>query len=268
MTASKKKEDDKHHENLRIGLDWPLSHDWNRDGADAGRFHFNYRHHQAFHHQGEEAQEAHRPGHHSGPGRVHRCSNQVACGVRPSGLLPGFRPAKPAFAGEHSNGGGLNPPPSVGYTAAMTGRLLALAVAITLAANSQSVEAVRKEIEASYAKALDALRNAKSMEDLDEMNRSLDTVDWQSIVPGKSPRGWQELRKYGFVGLWAPFQSSQLTIDTFSVNGDTAVLTGHLRQVGMKGNVSLIPLKETWKKTIMGWKRQIHQKFPPGETPK
>ncbi len=74
---------------------------------------------------------------------------------------------------------------------------------------------VRSEIEAAYVKALNAFREAKSIEDLDEINRSFDTGD-----------------------------------------------------VDMKGNISLIPLKETWKKTAVGWKRQIHQKFPVGEPPK
>ena len=149
-------------------------------------------------------------------------------------------------------------------------RLTALLLALTFTPPVQSSEAVaaRKEIEQAYVKALDALRRAKSMQDLDEMNRSFDTLDWQSIAPGQSPRNWQDLRKYGFEGLWAPFQSSELIIDTFELQGDTAILTGKLRQVGMKGNVSLIPLKETWKKTLMGWKRQIHQKFAPGETPR
>jgi hypothetical protein len=112
------------------------------------------------------------------------------------------------------------------------------------------------------------MRQAKSLEDLDEINRSFDTQDWQSIVPGQQPRGWAELRKYGFEGLWQPMQLAELLIDTFEIKGDTAVLTGRLRHVGMNGNVSFIPLKETWKRTVMGWKRQIHQKFPPGETPK
>jgi len=149
-------------------------------------------------------------------------------------------------------------------------RLTALLLALTFTPPVQSSDAVatRKEIEQAYVKALDALRRAKSMQDLDEMNRSFDTADWQSIAPGQSPRSWQDLRKYGFEGLWAPFQSSELIIDTFELQGDTAILTGKLRQVGMKGNVSLIPLKETWKKTLMGWKRQIHQKFAPGETPR
>jgi hypothetical protein len=152
----------------------------------------------------------------------------------------------------------------------MTARLTALLIAFTLTAHAQSpgAAAVRKEIEATYARGLEALRNAKSMEDLDELDRSFDTLDWQSMVPGEQARGWQELRKYGFKGLWAPFQSSEMIIDTFQLNGDSAVLTGHIRQVGMSGNISLIPVKETWKKTIMGWKRQIHQKFPPGETPR
>ena len=145
--------------------------------------------------------------------------------------------------------------------------VLALAGFTALYAEETDSAAARKEIAAAYVKALDALRQAKSMEDLDEMDRSFDTQDWQSLSPGQQPRGWQDLRKYGFQGLWAPFQSSELVIDTFELKGDTAVLTGKLRQVGMKGDVAVIPLKETWKKTLMGWKRQIHQKFAPGETP-
>lgn len=120
-----------------------------------------------------------------------------------------------------------------------------LAIGAWLGARAESPDAARKEIEAAYVKALNALREAKSIEDLDELNRSFDTQDWQSIVPGQQPRSWQELRKYGFKGLWAPFQSAALLIDTFEVTGDAAVLTGKLRNVDIKGNISLIPLKET-----------------------
>ena len=98
-----------------------------------------------------------------------------------------------------------------------------------LTASGQSPEAVRKEIEAAYVKALDAMRQAKSLVDLDELNRSFDTQDWQSIVPWQQPRGWADLRKYGFEGLWQPMQSAELLIDTFELKGDTAVLTGRLR---------------------------------------
>lgn len=133
---------------------------------------------------------------------------------------------------------------------------------------AQSPDTVRKEIEAAYIKVLEAMRHAKSIEDLDEINRSFDTQDWQSITPGNQPRTWPDLRKYGFDGLWAPFQSAQLIIDTFDLKGDTAVLTGKLRNVNMKGDVAMIPLKETWKHTVIGWKRQVHQKFRPGEIPK
>ena len=45
-----------YHENLCSSLNRLFSHDWNRDGADAGRFLFNYRHHKI--HQAQEAQEA------------------------------------------------------------------------------------------------------------------------------------------------------------------------------------------------------------------
>jgi len=156
----------------------------------------------------------------------------------------------------------------------MTARVTALLIAFSLDSTPQSpspqaTNTARREIQAAYAKALDAMRNAKSLEDLDEIDRSFDTLDWQSLAPGQPrARGWQELRKYGFEGLWAPFQSAELIIDTFETSGDTAVFTGKIRQIGMKGNVSLIAVKETWKKTVMGWKRQVHQKFPPGETPK
>jgi hypothetical protein len=133
---------------------------------------------------------------------------------------------------------------------------------------AESPESVRKEIETSYARALEAMRNAKSTEDMDEINRTFDTADWLSITPGQQPKHWEDLRKYPFQEMWAPFQSSELIIDTFDLTGDTAVVTGKLRTVNMKGNVGLIPLRETFKRTVAGWKRQIHQKFNPGETPK
>jgi hypothetical protein len=146
-------------------------------------------------------------------------------------------------------------------------RCLALALGATVAF-AQSPESIRKEIEASYARSLEAFRDAKSMEDLDEINRTFDTADWLSITPGQQPKHWEDLRKYPFQEMWAPFQSSELIIDTFEVAGDTAVVTGKLRTVNMKGSVGFIPLKETFKRTVAGWKRQIHQKFNPGETPK
>jgi hypothetical protein len=59
-----------------------------------------------------------------------------------------------------------------------------------------------------------------------------------------------------------------MIIDTFQLSGDTVVFTGRLRNVNMKGEVAYIPLKEAWKRTVIGWKRQIHQKFRAGETPK
>jgi hypothetical protein len=143
-----------------------------------------------------------------------------------------------------------------------------IAVLFVSLAFAQNPEVVKKEIEAAYVRALEALRQAKTMDDLDEINRSFDTLDWQSISFGQPPRTWQDLRKYGLDGLRAPFASANLIIDTFEVNGDTAVLTGKLRMEPLRGEPALVPLKETWKRTSMGWKRQIHQKFRPGETPK
>jgi hypothetical protein len=105
------------------------------------------------------------------------------------------------------------------------------------------------------------------MEDLEEIDRMLDTYDWQSISAGQQPQRWSDLRKYGFDALWQPFQRAEILIDTFSLDGDKAIFTGRLRSVNMRGDVAFIPLKETWKRTAAGWKRQIHQKFRTGETP-
>jgi hypothetical protein len=143
---------------------------------------------------------------------------------------------------------------------------LLMIVAVGMAA-AESPEEARREIETSYARAVEALRQAKTMDDLDEINRSFDTADWRSMSPGQQPRSWPDLRHYGFNGLWAPFRSAEFLLDRFELNGDTAVLHGRLRTVNMEGDTGFIPLKETFHKTAMGWKRQVHQKFRPGETP-
>lgn len=147
-------------------------------------------------------------------------------------------------------------------------RFLVIALAAATLGFAQSPESVRKEIEALYARALEATRNAKSVADLEEIDRSFDTADWLSLNPGQQPKHWEDLRKYPFEEQWAPFQSAELIIDTFEASGDTAVITGKLKNVNIKGDVAYIPLKETWKHIVIGWKRQIHQKFRAGETPK
>jgi hypothetical protein len=145
--------------------------------------------------------------------------------------------------------------------------LAILTAALASAWAPESPDAVRNEIQTAYANALDASRQAKSIADLDEINRSFDTADWLSISPGQPPRSWQDLRQYGFEGLRAPFRSAEFTVDRFELNGDVAILEGRLRTVNMKGDVGFVPLKETFRRTVMGWKRQLHQKFRPGETP-
>jgi hypothetical protein len=77
------------------------------------------------------------------------------------------------------------------------GFVFALAASFAVA---QSPDSVRKEIETFYARALEALHNAKSMDDLYEISRAFDTQDWQSISPGQQPQ-----------------------IDTFELTGDIAV---------------------------------------------
>src|ERR1700754_1628560 len=67
-------------------------------------------------------------------------------------------------------------------------RFLAIVLcAVVALAAAQSPAEVRKEIEAAYVKALDATRQAKSMDDLDEIDRTFNTRDWQSISPGQPP---------------------------------------------------------------------------------
>src|SRR5579862_8221926 len=105
---------------------------------------------------------------------------------------------------------------------------LIVAVAVPLF-GAESPEAVRKEITALYARALEATRNATSIEDLDEIDRTFNTRDWQSIAPGQPVRTWPDIRKYGFEGQNAPFKSAEILIDTFQLSGDTVVFTGRLR---------------------------------------
>jgi len=149
----------------------------------------------------------------------------------------------------------------------MAFRAALLIVAAVGMAGAESPDEVRRQIETSYATTLEALRQAKTLDDLDEINRSFDTLDWRSISPGQQPRSWQDLRRFGFSGLWAPFRSAEFIIDRFDLNGDTAVLRGRLRTVNMKGETGFTTLKETFRRTVMGWKRQVHEKFRPGETP-
>ena len=153
------------------------------------------------------------------------------------------------------------------YTFGMAFRAALLILAAVGAATAESPEEARREIETWYVRALDALRHSKTLDDLDEINRSFDTVDWRSISPGQEPRSWPDLRQYGFNGLWAPFRSAEFIVDRFDLDGDTAVVRGRLRTVNMKGETGFIPLKETFHRTVMGWKRQVHQKFRPEETP-
>jgi hypothetical protein len=52
--------------------------------------------------------------------------------------------------------------------------------------------AVRREIEASHVRAIEALRQAKTLADLNEINPSCDTQDWQSI---RAERRWDGKRR-------------------------------------------------------------------------
>ena len=141
-------------------------------------------------------------------------------------------------------------------------RWLCFLILAPLLLRAESPSDVQKQIETAYAKSLAALHEAKSIEDLDEISRSLDTRDWKSIVPGRGPWTWEDLRKHPFESLTAPFDSAALIIESLDLQGDTAMLSGKLRIVN-HGRASLVPLKETWVRTVVGWKRKIHEKPGP-----
>jgi hypothetical protein len=90
----------------------------------------------------------------------------------------------------------------------------------------------------ALAQSPDDTQNAKSVADLDEIDRTFNTRDWQSITPGQPARAWEDIRKFGFEGQNAPMQSAQILIDTFQLNGDTVVFTGRLGTVNLKGDVA------------------------------
>ena len=128
---------------------------------------------------------------------------------------------------------------------------------------------VRKEIQAAYTRSIQGMRQAKTMDDLDALNKAMDTPDWVSIMPGQPPRTWAQLRSYGFENLNPPFDEMSFPIDTFTMKGEgAAIVQGTMRvtatvvdqrgQFGPKGEkhdiVSTAPIRDTWVKMSEGWR--------------
>jgi hypothetical protein len=80
-------------------------------------------------------------------------------------------------------------------------------------AAAESSDEARRRIENLIRGGARCASSREDMDDLDEMNRSNDTLDWRSISPGQQPRAWEEFRRYGFGELRAPFRSAEFSID-------------------------------------------------------
>ena len=153
-------------------------------------------------------------------------------------------------------------------------RIAPAVFAIVFAAFAADDAQVRKEIEAKYTSSLQALKAAKSIEDLDADHQRLDTLDWVSIAPGQKPMSWDELRGYGFQNLAAPFDEMSFPIDKLTMKDEkTAIVEGTItvkatREIdGVKHLlVSTAPIRDTWVKTPDGWRRKIHEKLAPNQT--
>jgi hypothetical protein len=130
--------------------------------------------------------------------------------------------------------------------------LYALMLAAHLSAESPSQ--ILTGIEHRYTLAFEQFHEAKSLEDLDNINRWLDTTDWQSIVNGQPARSWADLRKYGFKGLWSA-EKNEWRIVAFRV----------LETGGAEVEMRIGPFRviDTWRQTPQGWRRSRHEKFPP-----
>jgi hypothetical protein len=127
--------------------------------------------------------------------------------------------------------------------------------------------AVRKEIEDTYQRALATLARAKTPEDLDAVNRLIDTPDWRSIVADGPPRSWPELRSGMASMLAQPQPESAIRIVKFTLATDTAVViarVGSPRHID-DGQRRHVLVRDTWIRTAEGWRRKQHQKPAPGK---
>src|SRR5947209_57257 len=108
-------------------------------------------------------------------------------------------------------------------------------LALFIAANLLAVDTsqARREIEAASARSFSALKNAKTMEDLDLNFKATDTPDSVSIMPGEKPMTWEQMRRYGFETLRGPTDEISFPIETFTMpDAQTAVVQGTMKVAG------------------------------------
>ncbi len=146
-------------------------------------------------------------------------------------------------------------------------RIVALALlAALLSGAAETADDTRKLLESQYVRMFDALRSAKSMEDLDAQTKEFETDDCVSVMPGQKPRTWKQLREFGFEALTSgPKDKMEFRVEKFSMpNEDTAVLEGVMQISGNKLVISA-PIRDTWVRTEKGWRRKIHEKLAPNK---
>ena len=106
-------------------------------------------------------------------------------------------------------------------------------------------------LEKRYATAMKRFERGKSIDDLDRLSQWMDTPDWRSVVNGRE-QTWQDLRKYGFKGLWTPnripWRIQQFRL--LETGAEVELRVGGIRVV------------DTWRRTPNGWRRSRHEKFP------
>jgi hypothetical protein len=133
-------------------------------------------------------------------------------------------------------------------------------LSVSLLAAADAVVA-RNAIQATYDRALKAMSEAKSGEDLDAINRATDTPDWVSIVNNGPPQHWSDLRP-GTIQSLGHFGPTAIRIVKFTLNGDTAIV---IARVGAPEGANSVLVRDTWVKMPAGWRRKMHEKPAPGK---
>lgn len=138
------------------------------------------------------------------------------------------------------------------YAVILQRRIVVLAFTFASLLLAETPGQILTNIEQRYTLAFEQFHEAKSLEDLDSINRWLDTPDWQSISNGQPARTWSDLRKYGFKGLW---NAGKI---------EWRVVAFRLTDGGAEVEMRIGPFRvvDTWRQTPQGWRRSRHEKFP------
>ena len=122
---------------------------------------------------------------------------------------------------------------------------------------------VFNEIQATYDRTIRGQLTAKTPEDLDANERLIDTPDWVSIVNDGAPQHWADLRA-GVIAMLGHPEDITIKILKLTIAGDRAVViarVGAPKDVSGDGDRSRPALiRDTWSKTSVGWRRNVHEK--------